>query len=109
MLRALTALLDEWLPVIPGSEINDDPLAPLSAFGQQRVHEEGDAMPIRWLPRVQDPPRGEGTRPSCAAEPRPAKGKGVHIRAPGTPPKQASQHPDIAGISEFSPQFITCG
>ena len=51
MLRALTALLDEWLPVIPGSEINDDPLAPLSAFGQQRVHEEGDAMPIRWLPR----------------------------------------------------------
>ena len=34
ILRALTTLLDEWLPVIPGSEINDDPLAPLSAFGQ---------------------------------------------------------------------------
>ena len=51
MLRALTTLLDEWLPVIPGSEINDDPIAPLSAFGQNRVKAEGDDMPIRWLPR----------------------------------------------------------
>ena len=37
ILRALTTLLDEWLPVIPDSEIIDDPIAPLSAFGQQRV------------------------------------------------------------------------
>ena len=51
ILRALTTLLDEWLPVIPDSEINDDPIAPLSAFGQQRVKAEGDEMPIRWLPR----------------------------------------------------------
>ena len=51
MLRALTDLLDEWLPVIPGSEINDDPIAPLSAYGRQRIDAEGDAMPIRWLPR----------------------------------------------------------
>ncbi len=51
LLRALTTLLDEWLPVIPGSEINDDPIAPLSAFGQARVKAEGDDMPIRWLPR----------------------------------------------------------
>src|SRR5687768_11667433 len=51
ILRALTSLLDEWLPVIPDSEINDDPIAPLSAFGQQRVKAEGDQMPIRWLPR----------------------------------------------------------
>ena len=51
ILRALTTLLDEWIPVIPDSEINDDPIAPLSAFGQQRVKAEGDAMPIRWLPR----------------------------------------------------------
>jgi magnesium chelatase subunit I len=51
ILRALTALLDEWLPVIPGSEINDDPMAPLSAFGRQSVNEEGDALPIAWLPR----------------------------------------------------------
>ncbi|MEO8683073.1 MAG: magnesium chelatase [Vicinamibacterales bacterium] len=51
ILRALTTLLDEWLPVIPGSEINDDPLAPLSAYGRQRVQADGDAMPIHWLPR----------------------------------------------------------
>jgi len=51
ILRALTTLLDDWLPVIPESEINDDPLAPLSAFGQQRVKAEGDQMPIRWMPR----------------------------------------------------------
>jgi len=51
MLRALTTLLDEWIPVIPESEINDDPIAPLSAFGQNRVKAEGDEMPIRWLPR----------------------------------------------------------
>src|SRR4030095_11456997 len=37
ILRALTTLLDEWQPVIEGSEINDYPLAPLSAFGQARI------------------------------------------------------------------------
>ncbi|MDP1570427.1 MAG: hypothetical protein Q8L86_10510 [Vicinamibacterales bacterium] len=51
LLRALTSLLDEALPVIPGSEINDDPLAPLSAAGRARVAAEGDDLPIAWLPR----------------------------------------------------------
>src|SRR3970040_1322942 len=51
LLRALTTLLDEWIPVVPDSEINDDPIAPLSAFGQARVRAEGDQMPIRWRPR----------------------------------------------------------
>lgn len=51
ILRALTTLLDEWIPVVPDSEINDDPLAPLSAFGQARVTAEGDQMPIAWRPR----------------------------------------------------------
>jgi magnesium chelatase subunit I len=51
LLRALTTLLDEWLPVVPGSEINDDPLTPLSAYAKARVREEGDALPIRWIPR----------------------------------------------------------
>jgi magnesium chelatase subunit I len=51
LLRALTTLLDEWIPVIPDSEINDDPIAPLSAFGIARVKAEGDQMPVRWLPR----------------------------------------------------------
>jgi magnesium chelatase subunit I len=51
LLRALTTLLDEAIPVIPGSEINDDPIAPLSAFGRQRVAEAGDDLPIEWLSR----------------------------------------------------------
>ena len=51
MLRALTALLDDEIPVVPGSEINDDPIAPLSAYGRHRVAEAGDDLPIDWLPR----------------------------------------------------------
>ncbi len=53
LLRALTGLLDEHLPVVPGSEVNDDPLAPLSAYARRRVAEEGDALPIAWLRRDQ--------------------------------------------------------
>jgi magnesium chelatase subunit I len=51
LMRSLTLLLDAAIPVIPGSEVNDDPLAPLSAAGRARVEEEGDDMPIAWLPR----------------------------------------------------------
>jgi magnesium chelatase subunit I len=51
LLRAIASLLDEAIPVVPGSEINDDPLAPLSAYARQRVEAEGDAMPVAWLPR----------------------------------------------------------
>ncbi len=51
LLRALTLLLDDAVPVVPGSEINDDPLAPLSAYARERVREEGDDLPIAWLPR----------------------------------------------------------
>ena len=51
LLRALTTLLDEHIPVIAGSEINDDPLAPLSAFGKARLAEAGDDLPIAWRHR----------------------------------------------------------
>ncbi|MGH9161773.1 MAG: magnesium chelatase [Vicinamibacteraceae bacterium] len=51
LLRALVTLLDDEMPIVPGSEIHDDPLAPLSAFAKRRVQEEGDGMPIEWLPR----------------------------------------------------------
>jgi magnesium chelatase subunit I len=51
LLRALTLLLDEAIPVVPGSEINDDPLTPLSAAAKQRVREEGDDMPVAWISR----------------------------------------------------------
>src|SRR5579859_6997631 len=51
MLRALTSLLDEWLPVVPGCEIHDDPLAPLCAACRKLVRGDGDGLPIEWLHR----------------------------------------------------------
>jgi magnesium chelatase subunit I len=51
LLRSLTLLLDEVMPVVPGSEINDDPLAPLSAYAKARIEQEGDDMPIEWRER----------------------------------------------------------
>ncbi len=49
--RLMVGLLDEYVPVIDGSELNDDPMQPLSVFGQKRVEELGDETPIRWLHR----------------------------------------------------------
>src|SRR3954463_8115973 len=51
ILRALTDLLDEWVPVVPGCEIHDDPLAPICGACRARVASEGDRMPIAWLSR----------------------------------------------------------
>ncbi len=51
LLRALVALLDEAVAVMPGCEINDDPLAPLCRACRTRVSELGDDLPIAWLPR----------------------------------------------------------
>ena len=51
ILRALTSLLDESIPVVPGCEIHDDPLAPLCAACRARVRKEGDDLPIAWLGR----------------------------------------------------------
>ena len=51
LLRALTTLLDEAIPVVPGCEINDDPLEPLCAACRARIASEGDRMPIAWLSR----------------------------------------------------------
>src|SRR6266540_6897014 len=51
ILLALVDLLDDRIPVVPGCEIHDDPLAPLCAACRARVAREGDAMPIAWLTR----------------------------------------------------------
>ena len=51
ILRGLTELLDDRIPVVPGCEIHDDPLKPLCASCRARVAEEGDSMPIAWLTR----------------------------------------------------------
>ncbi len=51
MIRSLLALLEEWVPVVAGSEIHDDPLAPVSAHAREQVAEKGDATGISWLHR----------------------------------------------------------
>lgn len=51
MARQMVQLLDEWIPVVAGSEINDDPLQPISAFARKQLHELGDNTPIDWLHR----------------------------------------------------------
>src|SRR6202011_2903432 len=49
ILRALTTLLDPAMPIIAGSEVNDNPFAPISKFGKNLVNEAGDDKPIAWL------------------------------------------------------------
>src|SRR5215203_757743 len=51
MIRSLTALLDDWMPIVSGSEINDDPYAPVSKHARDLVAELGDETPIRWVHR----------------------------------------------------------
>jgi magnesium chelatase subunit I len=53
MARQMINLLDEYIPVIPGSDINDDPLLPISQYARDLVAEKGDATPIEWLHRSQ--------------------------------------------------------
>ena len=51
MIRSLTGLLDEWMPIVAGSEINDDPFAPVSKHARDLLDELGDAAPIAWVHR----------------------------------------------------------
>ena len=51
ILRGLVDLLDERIPVVPGCEIHDNPLAPLCAACRAKIAREGDDMPIGWLSR----------------------------------------------------------
>ena len=49
ILRGLTGFLDEWLPIIAGSEVNDDPFGPISKYGRERLEQDGGATPIGWV------------------------------------------------------------
>jgi magnesium chelatase subunit I len=51
IIRSLTGLLDEWMPVVAGSEINDDPYAPVSRHAKDLIAEHGDDTPIEWVHR----------------------------------------------------------
>jgi magnesium chelatase subunit I len=49
--RMLVHLLDEYIPMVAGSELNDDPLAPISRWAKDLIAEKGDDTPIEWLHR----------------------------------------------------------
>ena len=51
IVRSLVELLDEWVPVVAGSEIRDDPANPVSRYARDLVAAEGDATPIQWVHR----------------------------------------------------------
>ena len=51
IVRLLTGLLNEWMPIVEGSEIHDDPLAPVSKFARRLVAEAGDETPVAWVDR----------------------------------------------------------
>jgi magnesium chelatase subunit I len=51
MARQMIDLLDEYIPIVEGSEVNDDPFKPLSKYARDLVKEKGDETPITWLHR----------------------------------------------------------
>src|SRR5690242_17551445 len=51
ILRLLPSLLDEWIPVIGGVEINDDPIQPMTKTGRRIIADQGDDAPIEWVHR----------------------------------------------------------
>jgi magnesium chelatase subunit I len=51
IIRALTNLLDEWMPIVAGSEINDDPYHPVSPHARHLIADRGDETPIEWVHR----------------------------------------------------------
>src|SRR3954462_4021562 len=53
ILRELTNLLDDRIPIVAGSEVNDDPFDPISKYARELLTECGDATPIAWVPRGQ--------------------------------------------------------
>ncbi len=49
--RLMVNLLDEWMPIVEGSEVNDDPFNPISRFARELIKEKADVTPISWVHR----------------------------------------------------------
>jgi len=49
--RLMVQLLDEWIPVVTGSEVHDDPLQPISRYATELIKEKGDKTPVEWIHR----------------------------------------------------------
>lgn len=53
MARLMTDLLDEYIPIVAGSEVNDDPFHPISHYAKELIATKGDDTPIEWIHRSQ--------------------------------------------------------
>src|SRR5581483_8536900 len=53
ILRSLVMLLDDAIPIVAGSEVNDNPFAPISRYARLLIAEQGDDTPIAWIGREQ--------------------------------------------------------
>ena len=51
LLRSLVALLDDWIPIVAGSELREDPFAPITDATRERAEKEGDALAVDWVAR----------------------------------------------------------
>ncbi|ASV32176.1 MoxR family ATPase [Maribacter cobaltidurans] len=51
--RLMVNLLDDYIPIVEGSEINDDPMSPMSRYAKELIAEKGDDTPIDWLPKTE--------------------------------------------------------
>jgi magnesium chelatase subunit I len=51
IIRQLNALLDDYIPILPGTLLNEDPLNPISPKGRKMIEECGDSTQIEWIPR----------------------------------------------------------
>src|SRR5262249_57140749 len=51
VIRGLTSLLDERIPIVQGCEINDNPFKPICRACRKRAEELGDGLPLRWIDR----------------------------------------------------------
>ena len=89
--RSLVALLDEAVPALAGSEINDDPLQPISKAGRAMLAELGDRAPIEWLPPGA-PLRGEARHPRHHDR-RPDRRGGSHQGRRGPLPRGRADDP----------------
>ena len=51
LLRSLVALLDDWIPIVAGSELREDPFAPITDATRERAEKEGDGLAVDWVTR----------------------------------------------------------
>ena len=112
ILRALTTLLDEAIPIVEGSEVNDNPFAPVSKFARMRSQEAGDDTPIAWLDRegryMEKLATPDVTIADLIGDLDPIKAaRGGHVLSDGSPCTTACCHAPIAASSRSTSTRIS--